>query len=364
MNKINTNRAVVLEDVIMQKGMTATAGSKILENFISPFSAAAADRLTDNGYVIAGRTKTVEFGIEDFFDDDNGEVPGAISAVAEGSAGYALCNDLFGRYRRTAPGSDCCYIHPTYGTVSRYGLIPLASSMDRIGVVCKSLPGGFELLSLIAGKDPNDGAMFPEERYNYAAPGKAPVMGVPEQVIARADAETREAIHDLAGRFNAVNIDLEHFDLYKQVMYILSCAEIANNISRYDGIKYGYRASDYRDIDELYVKTRSEGFGRGTKLTAIMGAMVLSQRNYAPYYEKAMKLRRKIKESVRFDTYDIIVLPCAIEGDRYDNLSLWALSGLAGLPSVTFSYKGRGVQLIAGMKNEGMLLKAGEVCMA
>ena len=108
-------------------------------------------------------------------------------------------------------------------------------------------------------------------------------------------------------------------------MYILSCAEISNNMSRYDGIKFGYRSPAFRGIHDLYIKTRSEGFGLDVKLAVMMGGMVLSQDQYIPYYEKAMKVRRLIKESLRFDAYDVIVLPCKISGDPYENLSLYAL---------------------------------------
>ncbi|HBN85054.1 MAG TPA: hypothetical protein DDZ89_14565, partial [Clostridiales bacterium] len=186
----------------------------------------------------------------------------------------------------------------------------------------------------------------------------------PESIVNKADQETQSAIKEFAEKFNSVNVDLEYFDVYKQVMMILSCAEISNNISRYDGIKFGYRASGYKGIDDLYIKTRSEGLGVETKLAAIMGAMVLSKNQYTPYYEQATKIRRLIKESLRFDAYDIIVLPCCISEDPYENLSLFALPNLVGLPCASFSYKGQGIQLIANVKNENLISTAWEVCMA
>ena len=165
---------------------------------------------------------------------------------------------------------------------------------------------------------------------------------------------------DFIKEFSSTDIDLEYFDLYSQVMYILSSAEISNNLSRYDGIKFGYRASGYTDIDDLYTKTRSEGFGLDAKLTAIMGAVVLSKDHYGPYYEKAMKIRRLIKESINFDTYKVIVLPCRISDDPYENLASIHLL-LAGLLSVSFSYKGHGIQLVAGVKKENLLYLHGGV---
>jgi len=355
--------AVALEDSISQKDGLVTAGSKILENFISPFDATVVTRLLKSGYAVAGKTTMDEFGVFPIAGKRN-EVLGAIKAVADGLAGYALCNDLFGRYREQAAENACCYIHPTYGTVSRFGLVPLASSMDQIGVVCKNLSDGFALLSKITGKDPGDGAMFPEENFCYASANRGIRIGIPGSVVQKAEVSSREAIKDFAGRFQTIDMELAYFQVYKQVMYILSCAEISNNINRYDGVKFGYRAPAFRGVNDLYVKTRSESFGFDVKLSAIMGAMVLSQNQYIPYYEKAMKVRRLIKESLDFDSYDIIALPCKISEDNYENLSLYALTALAGLPSVSFSYNGHGIQLIANVKNESLLLSAWEALAA
>jgi len=334
---------IVLDDNIMQKGKPATAGSKILQNFISPFDAAVVERLQTHQYQVTERTTPDEFGIFPF--DDSEKILDAAKAVADGSAGYALCNDVFGRYRQQAAENDCCYIHPTYGTVSRFGLIPTACSMDRTGVLCKNMTDGFKLLSQIAGKDSRDGAMFPEENYNYAPQDKKLTIGLPANC---------EILNSLTKKFETVAIELEYFNVYKQVMHILSFAEISNNINRYDGIKFGYRAEDYKGIGDLYVKTRAEGFGLNGKLVSIMGAMVLD--NYEVYYEKAMKIRRLVKKSLKFDTYDIIALPCEFEAS--------ALTALAGLPSVSFNYNEQGIQLIANVKDEHLLLSAWERCMA
>lgn len=342
---------VALEDCIMQKDMPITVGSKILDGFVSPVNATIVNRLMDSGYEIAGKTAMDEFCVPSFF-DESGEALDAIQVVSEGRAQYALSNDVFGKYRKQAAENGCCYIRPTYGTVSRFGLVQSVSSMDQIGVVCKNLSDGFALLSKIAGRDSKDGAMFSEENYSYAASVKDIRVGVPKSL----------SDFGLAENFRTVDIELEYFDVYRQVMYILCCAELGNNISRYDGIKFGYRAPDFRGINDLYTKTRSEGFGANVKLAAIMGAMVLSQDWYTPYYEKAMKIRRLIKESLRFDDYDVIAMPCQISENPYENLSLFAPAALAGLPSVSFPHNGKGIQLIANVKREDLLLSAWEVC--
>lgn len=358
--KVPSSEAVALEDSIMVKGSPVAAGSKILDGFKAPFDAEVVTRLADNGIKIAGKTKMNEFGIAAVSSDHQEEASGAVKAVASDAAKYALCNDVFGQNRRHAAGQGVCYIHPAYGTVSRYGLIPLVSSMDQIGIVCKDLSEGFNFLSRIAGKDEKDGAMLPDVKYTYENSGKNIKVGLPESIINQADESAQASIKNFAGKFDKVNIDLPYFDVYKQVMYILSCAEISNNLSRYDGIKFGYRSPNYKSLNELYVNTRTEGFGLRTKLAAIMGCMALSQDQYEPYYEKAMKIRRLIKESLRFDEYDIIALPTSIGDDPYVNLSLYALAPLSGRPSVSFPYQGHGIMLITKAGNESALLTAWE----
>ncbi|MCL2084492.1 MAG: amidase family protein [Oscillospiraceae bacterium] len=347
------DNAIVLENSIMQKGIAASAGSAILENFIAPFDATVVTRLKGG---ISGRVEMAEFGIGSVSDDTPGGLSEAVEAVAGGGARFALCNDVFGTYRRQAAENGLCYIHPTYGTVSRYGLIPLASSMDQIGMVCEDLSEGFKLLSVIAGNDPNDGAMLAEKSYAYERAAGEITVGVP------GGAAGGGSVCDFARGFNSVGVTLKYFDICKQVMYILCCAELSGNISRYDGVKFGRRAAAYSGVNDLYLKTRTEGFGLETKLAVIMGSMALSQEYYFSYYEKAMKIRRLIKESLSFDQYDVVALPTEIEGGRYENLSLYSLACLAGLPSVSFSYNGQGVQLIANAGNEGALLAAWEMC--
>jgi len=347
-----------LEDTIMRKGWPAKAGSKALDTFVSPFDATVVTRLLESGFGIVGRAGMNEFGLPSIVSPDNGVVFDAVDAVAAGAASFALCNDVFGVYRRRVAEAGLCYLHPTYGTVSRFGLIPLACSMDQIGIVCKHPADGFDILSAIAGNDPKDGAMFPEQSYSYAKTGDRIRVGVPAAVIDRADAGARAGIRRFASEHAFAEIELEFFDVYKQVMYILACAEASSNLMRYDGMKFGYRSAEYGNLDELYVNSRSEALGVEAKLASILGFMVLSQGNYEAYYEKAMKLRRLIKESLRFDEYDAIVLPATLGGGAYEDLSLFALAPLAGLPSLSFSFEGQGMQLIADVRNESALLNA------
>jgi aspartyl-tRNA(Asn)/glutamyl-tRNA(Gln) amidotransferase subunit A len=277
---------IYIDDSIMQKGKAATAGSRILENFKAPFDATVITRLTED----TERVTLSEFGL-----GEPGELPEALM----------LCNDIFGYVRRQAARQGLCYIRPTYGTVSRYGLIPTASSMDQIGIVCKDPNEGFALLEKIADKTIPPSVSDTPPRRGISLPPYA--------------------------------------DVCEPVMQILAYAEISSNISRYDGIKFGHRASNYRSLNDLYTKTRTEGFGLEAKLAAVMGSLVLSQEHYTRYYDKAMKIRRLIKESLPFDEYDILEVP--VESP---------LAVLCGLPSVTFS----GVQLVSDINNESLLMKA------
>ena len=297
---------IYIDDSIMQKGCITSAGSKILSNFTAPFDATVVTRLNQK----CESVKLAEFGME-----DPGDLPGT----------PLLCNDVFGHVRCRAVQQGLCYIRPTYGTVSRFGLIPTASSMDQIGIVCKNPVEGFALLGTIAGHDANDGAMFPEKSYVYKA------------------AEKNIKTEKLE------NCNVKHAELCEQVMQILSLAEISNNISRYDGIKFGYRASNYKNLDELYKKTRTEAFGPEAKLAAIMGCLILSEDYYTAYYEKAMKIRRLIKESLDFEKYDVIELPCGHH-----------LAELAGLPSLALSHNGSCIQIASDVKQENLLIKAWE----
>ena len=354
-------RRVILEECVMQKGKVATAGSKMLQNFVAPFDAEIVARLLASEYEIIGRSEMAEFAFESMFSSGAETLSTAVEFVANGEAEFAICNDIFGKQRQQAAENGLCYIRPSYGTVSRHGLIQSVCSMDQLGIVCKDLTEGFELLSIIAGRDSKDGAMHPEEQYNYSAHSKKMRIGVPWL-----------GSNESGSEFELVAMDLQHYEVYKQIFYILACAELANNINRYDGVKFGYRAPEHRGINELYVKSRTQAFGLDVKLAAIMGSYVLSRDQYTPLYEKAMKLRRVIKESLRFDKYDVILLPASYCDELDNNLALYALAPLAGLPSISFDggdigsrlinrlfpNAGAGMQLLANVCCENDLLTA------
>lgn len=395
------NLKVYLEESIMQKGREATAGSAILKGFISPFDAAVAERLNAANIDIAGRVPMDEFGAlkltgpgpekaERCADEARGcagdatggpdQTAAAVETVLADQTAAVLCNDLFGKIRRQAAANGLFFLQPSYGTVSRYGLIPSASSMDCIGILCADPGAGFSLLAKLAGKDIRDGAMYPDAAYNYdkdryphggdhhftannehhspASPDHRPGLRlmVPDNIWGlKNGANNSAAVPEPVRRFDIIAGELKYFEVFRQVLYILSCAEICNNTNRYDGVKFGYRAADYKSIGDLYVRSRSEALGCDMKLTIIMGAMVLAQDNYEPLYEKAMKIRRLIKESLRFNDYDLIALPAGLGQTPYEASALSALTALAGLPSLTVPGPEVGIQLFADSKREDLL---------
>jgi len=399
----------------MHKGHPVAAGSKILEGFISPIDATVVTKLEAAGVCILGKANMDEFGTSGLFGGPRNP-SGAVSAVAGGIADFALLNDYTGAASREAAALGICYIRPTYGTVSRYGLVPAAPSMDQIGIASRTPEDGLKALAIIAGHDPKDGASLPDAGHGthggVASPSSAghgthggAVSPSSAGRSAHGERETERAepgricaavpkcaleeaagvalIPELGKLFRVVEIELEHKDVYAQVMQILCSVELSANISRYDGIKYGYRAGGFGDLRELYTRSR-DVFGEETKLAALLGAMVLSQENYARYYDKAMRVRRLIKESLGFGDYDVLICPHpaapAGQGSVPGAAGSASLAGsasqaspdeapicpalpcllpqLCGLPAVTMPLGGGAVTLIAGFCREDLLFEA------
>jgi len=273
----------------------------MLDGFFAPFSASVVEKLEDAGVVIAGQFDSGEFGVGGVF----GSLPNKLTEAIK-DVDIALCNDYTGAISRAAAVNGLYYLHPTYGTVSRYGLIQSVTSMDQIGILCKSPEVGFQVLKIIAEEDKDRGTVHlscDEDK------GTVPVL--------------RTHLSRSVVISNQIDAVSKYSNILPQIMQILCCAELSNNISRYDGIKFGHRAKGYSNLRELYTKSRTEAFGEDVKLAAIIGAMVLSQENYQRYYDKAMRLRRLVKDSLDFKDFDVIETYCPL------------LSRLCGLPSLT-----------------------------
>ncbi len=380
-NEINKTGKIAVDDTILVKDIPATAGSKMLQNFKPLFSAEAVERLEKAGYEISGKTNVGEFGLDllgEFSNfeavTENGNLAGAAaSLVAKGKIKAALNVDLNGAPRRAAAVSGVDFIKPTYGTVSRYGVIACACSGEQIGVTAANAADMKDILSVIAGHDSKDGTSLLAEKYEYSLDENVSAMKVciVKELYDAASAEIKAYIDAYAKKLEALGAKVETVSLdivsdAQTAWQILMSAETTNNLSRFDGVKYGYRAADYKNIDELYVKSRTESMNFLTKATVIYGSDVLSKGRYENCYDKALRIRRVVCDKVReiLASYDAILAPACGKASYqpYDILEAFgkvfeesiytAISSITGMPAVVT----KGVQLIADSYKESVLL--------
>ena len=285
---------ISIDENIFVKDEICTAGSKMLYNFRPPYTATVVDKLTAAGMTVACRSGIGEFG--------NGASPQncAASLVSSGAVDAALGLDTDGAARKSAAEHNIIYLKPTYGTVSRYGIAANVSSMDCVGVYAKTAEDTLAVLSAIAGHDEKDGMSY---------------QGIPN----KRDAEDSVP-------YKTADYVTKYADYFDQVHTIISAAEFCHNISRFDGLKYGYRTENFKNVNDVITNTRSECFTVETKQKALMGAYVLMEGQFERYYLKALRLRRLIKDEFdrHMENLDYIVLPVTS-----------ALSDLVGCPSLT-----------------------------
>lgn len=380
-NEINAAGKIAVDDTILVKGVPATAGSKMLENFKPLFSAEAVERLEKADYAIAGKTNVGEFGLDllgetSYFapETENGNLVGAAAAlVAAGKVKAALNVDLNGAPRRAAAVSGVDFIKPTYGTVSRYGVIACACSGEQIGVTAANAEDAKEILSVIAGHDSKDGTSLPAEKYDYSTSENVAEMKIciVKELYDAASAEVKANVDAYAENLkkNGASVETVSLDIVSQAQtawQILMAAETTNNLSRFDGVKYGYRTPEYKNIDELYVKSRSEAMGFLAKATIIYGSDVLAKAKYEKCYDKSLRIRRIVCDKVRevLAKYDAILAPaCSLVSYKpYDALEafekVYAESLFTAIPSITGmpAMVTKGVQLIADSYKESVLL--------
>ena len=380
-NEINAAGKIAVDDTILVKGVPATAGSKMLENFKPLFSAEAVERLEKAGYAISGKTNVGEFGLDlmgetSYFtpETENGNLAGAAaSLVAAGKVKAALNVDLNGAPRRAAAVAGVDFIKPTYGTVSRYGVIACACSGEQIGVTAADAESVKEILSVIAGHDSKDGTSLPAEKYEYSTSEDVSAMKIciVKELYEAAGTEVKSKIDAYAESLKKLGATVETVSLdivsqAKTAWQILMSAETTNNLSRFDGVKYGYRAADYKNIDELYVKSRSEAMGFLAKATIIYGSDVLAKAKYEKCYDKSLRIRRVVCDKVRevLSKYDAILIPACSQVSYkpydafdafekvYEESLFTAVPSITGMPAMVT----KGVQLIADSYKESVLL--------
>ena len=394
---------IAIKDNICIKGKTTTCASKILENFVPQYNAEVIDRLEQAGLVIIGKTNMDEFAMGSTTETsaygvtknpwDLDKVPGGSSggsaaAVAANECFMALGSDTGGSIRQPASYCGVTGIKPTYGTVSRYGLIAYGSSLDQIGPLAKDVTDCATLLEAIASHDEKDSTSVRLESYDFTSALKDDVkgmkIGIPKDYFGEGlDEEVKEAVLAAAKTLEEKGAIVEEFDLglveYAiPAYYVIAAAEASSNLSRFDGVKYGYRAKDYEGLHNMYKKTRSEGFGAEVKRRIMLGSFVLSSGYYDAYYLKALRTKALIKKEFdkAFEKYDVILGPVAptTAPKLGDSLSdpikmylgdIYTISvNLAGLPGISLpcgkDKNGMpiGLQLIGDCFNEKKIIQA------
>lgn len=400
---ILTGIPMAVKDNMCTDGITTTCASHILENFVPPYSSTAVENLRNQGAVLLGKLNLDEFAMGGSTENsyikktrnpwDTNRVPGGSSggsaaAVASRQTIFSLGSDTGGSIRQPASFCGVVGLKPTYGTVSRYGLVAFASSLDQIGPITKTVEDSAFVLNAISGKDRMDATSVDSGISDYSEGIKDGIkgmkIGVPVQYLSEGvapDVKNRvtEAIKEYE-KLGAIctETSLELADYAIAAYYIISSAEASSNLARYDGIKYGYRSVNYNNLLDLYKNSRSEGFGAEVKRRIMLGTYVLSSGYYDAYYKKALQIRSLIKNEFDglFEKFDCILGPTAPTtayniGDMTDNPlemylgDVFTVSvNIAGLPAISIpcgldrSGLPVGMQLIGKSFGEKTILKA------
>ncbi len=400
-----TGVPVAVKDNICTKGTKTTAASKMLRNFVPPYDATVVTKLHEAGAVIIGKTNLDEFAMGgstetsyfgstknpwDFSTVPGGSSGGSAAAVAARLAPYALGSDTGGSIRQPCAFCNLTGIKSTYGSVSRYGLMAYASSLDQIGTMGKNIKDCAASLSMISGFDKHDSTSVMKDAFDFSGSFgqgmKGLKIGVPKNYFDIGIDETvKNRVLEAAKTFIALGAEVEEFEIPTieyavPAYYIVACAEASSNLSRYDGIKYGYRSEEAKDLLEIFYRSRSEGFGKEVKRRIMLGSFVLSSGYFDAYYKKALQVRGLIKASFdkAFEAYDMILSPVSpttaypIGGQIEDPLAMYLADiytvsiNLSGLPAVAlpcgFSENGMpvGMQLIGKAFSEPILVRAAD----
>lgn len=393
---------VAIKDNMCTKGVLTTCSSRILENFVPTFTAEAVINLEKAGAVILGKTNMDEFAMGSTTETSHygatknpwntkhvpgGSSGGSAAAVAADECSFALGSDTGGSIRQPSSYCGVTGMKPTYGTVSRYGLIAYGSSLDQIGPIAKDVTDCATILETIASYDPKDSTSIRRDDYDFTSAlvddVKGMKIGIPKDyLIEGLNPEVKAAIMNAAHKLEEKGAVVEEFDLSLveyaiPAYYVIACAEASSNLARFDGVKYGYRTPEYNELHEMYKKTRSEGFGPEVKRRIMLGSFVLSSGYYDAYYLKALRTKALIKQAFdkAFSKYDVILGPVApttapeIGSSLADPIKMYlgdiyTISvNLAGLPGISvpggFDSKGLpiGVQMIGNCFEEKKIIR-------
>ncbi len=393
---------VAIKDNMCTKGVLTTCSSRILENFVPTFTAEAVINLEKAGAVILGKTNMDEFAMGSTTETSHygatknpwntkhvpgGSSGGSAAAVAADECSFALGSDTGGSIRQPSSYCGVTGMKPTYGTVSRYGLIAYGSSLDQIGPIAKDVTDCAAILETIASYDPKDSTSIRRDDYDFTSAlvddVKGMKIGIPKDyLIEGLNPEVKAVIMNAAHKLEEKGAVVEEFDLSLveyaiPAYYVIACAEASSNLARFDGVKYGYRTPEYNELHEMYKKTRSEGFGPEVKRRIMLGSFVLSSGYYDAYYLKALRTKALIKQAFdkAFSKYDVILGPVApttapeIGSSLADPIKMYlgdiyTISvNLAGLPGISvpggFDSKGLpiGVQMIGDCFEEKKIIR-------
>ena len=394
---------VGIKDNICTRGIRTTCASHILENFVPPYDAFVMDKLNDAGAVVLGKLNMDEFAMGSSTENSyfqktrnpwnpayvpGGSSGGSAAAVAAGEAVLTLGSDTGGSIRQPSAYCGIVGLKPTYSSVSRYGLVAFASSLDQIGPLGRSVKDVAMLYSAICGRDPHDATSAVREYPDFTAAVKSEVkglrIGIPKEYFGEGiSADVKESVWKVAKTLEGagatlVDVSLPSTDYALSAYYIIASAEASSNLARFDGVKYGYRAKEYANLTEMYENTRSEGFGAEVKRRIMLGAYVLSSGYYDAYYKKAKFTQLRIQEEFRsaFQSCDLLLTPTTPDtafllGEQIDdqvkmymNDILTVTVNIAGLPGLSvpcgFDKKGLpvGCQLIGPKFSEQVLFDA------
>ena len=329
---------IAIKDNICTKGTATTCASRMLANFVPPYDATVINKINAEGMVILGKTNMDEFAMGSTTETSyfgptlnpwgenrvpGGSSGGSAAAVAARLAPVSLGSDTGGSIRQPASFCGVTGLKPTYGTVSRYGLVAFASSLDQIGPIGRDAVDLASLYNLICGVDEKDQSSTETTKLdidnirNYSVAGKT--IGIPEEYFGEGiDPEVKAAVMEAVKVFESEGAKVERFTLPIMeyaipTYYIIACAEACSNLSRYDGIKYGFRPEGVQDLGELYIRSRSEGFGMEVKRRIMIGNFVLSSGYYDAYYNKALQVKNLIYQAFNeaFSKYDVVIGPVA-----------------------------------------------------
>ena len=325
-----------IKDNICTKGVKTTCSSRMLENFVSPYDATVMEKINNEDLVMLGKLNMDEYAMGasteySYFKKtsnpwDLNKVPGGSSggsaaAVAASMVPWALGSDTGGSVRQPASFCGVVGLKPTYGLVSRYGLVAFASSLDQIGPITKDVEDNANLLNIIAGHDERDSTSANVEKKDYTKAlvndVKGLKIGIPKEYFGEGiNPEVKEAVMKVAEKYKEMGATIEECsisvtDYALATYYILACAEASSNLGRFDGIRYGYRTENYNNLKDIYRNSRSEGFGPEVKRRIILGTYVLSSGYYDAYYKKALKVRTVVKQAFKelFKKYDVLLTP-------------------------------------------------------